>query len=351
VYNTHAKMSSKDELMSINKHFYRGFTIVELIIVIVIIGILAAISFVSYGGVRNKAINISLQSDLANASDQLVIDQARSSSGVFPSTLSEANSGDGIPASGGTAYQYIVDNADTPKTFCLTATKSSQSYFITQEGKPLPGPCPVLYLDVGITTSYPGTGTNWNDLSGRGNNSVLSNTSYSSSNGGSLVFNGSSGYTSVADPVNGSLDFGTGDFTVSMWVRPSIQNTYMSIFHNGSTNFTNDLWININSGVLLVRFDNTKVISSGVINTGAWSNIVVERAGSVVTAYINGTASPLGSSSANISDSNGNLLLGKDAGNYRYYNGNIGEVRVYSVALSADDVNKSFDTMRGRYGI
>jgi type IV pilus assembly protein PilA len=42
----------------------RGFTIVELLIVIVVIGILAAISIVAYNGVQNRANDAAVQSDL-----------------------------------------------------------------------------------------------------------------------------------------------------------------------------------------------------------------------------------------------------------------------------------------------
>lgn len=48
-----------------------GFTIVELLIVIVVIGILAAITIVAYNGVQTKARDTARKSDLANISKAL----------------------------------------------------------------------------------------------------------------------------------------------------------------------------------------------------------------------------------------------------------------------------------------
>ena len=49
----------------------------------------------------------------------------------------------------------------------------------------------VLCLDAANRKSYPGSGTTWTDLSGRGNTGTLTNgPTYSSANGGSIVFDG-----------------------------------------------------------------------------------------------------------------------------------------------------------------
>ncbi|MDK2899180.1 MAG: hypothetical protein PWQ10_367, partial [Patescibacteria group bacterium] len=62
-----------------------AFTIVELLIVIVIIGILAAITLVSYTGITSKANIATVQSDLSNASKKLAMYYAEH--GTYPTSL------------------------------------------------------------------------------------------------------------------------------------------------------------------------------------------------------------------------------------------------------------------------
>lgn len=47
------------------KQKQNGFTIVELLIVIVVIGILAAITIVAFNGVQRRAHNTAVQADLS----------------------------------------------------------------------------------------------------------------------------------------------------------------------------------------------------------------------------------------------------------------------------------------------
>lgn len=62
-----------------------GFTIVELLVVIVVIGILAAITIVAYSGISQRAIVALAQSDLTNASQQLKLYYV--DHGVYPVSL------------------------------------------------------------------------------------------------------------------------------------------------------------------------------------------------------------------------------------------------------------------------
>lgn len=55
----------------------KGFTIVELLIVIVIIAILAAITVVAYNGIRERATDSMVKSDLAQAAKQIALYRAQ----------------------------------------------------------------------------------------------------------------------------------------------------------------------------------------------------------------------------------------------------------------------------------
>lgn len=64
-----------------------GFTIVELLIVIVVIGILAAIVIVAYRGIQNRAYDTSVQSDMKTNANLLLQFEAINSR--FPSSVAE----------------------------------------------------------------------------------------------------------------------------------------------------------------------------------------------------------------------------------------------------------------------
>jgi prepilin-type N-terminal cleavage/methylation domain-containing protein len=121
-----------------NAEFYPdGFTIVELLVVIVVIGILAAISIVSYTGITGKATATSLQSDLANAAIQLKMFQVDNSN--FPDTIStncqttpDTSTNKCLKLSSGNSYTYYqANNSISPQTFSLHAGKSNVYYRIT----------------------------------------------------------------------------------------------------------------------------------------------------------------------------------------------------------------------------
>ena len=63
---------------------HNGFTIVELLIVIVVIGILAGISIVAYSGISNQANDAAVQQDLATIAKKVELWKVEK--GQYPST-------------------------------------------------------------------------------------------------------------------------------------------------------------------------------------------------------------------------------------------------------------------------
>lgn len=111
-----------------------GFTIVELLIVVVVIAILAAITIVSYNGIQSQALESSLKADLKNATSQLGVDKVLTD--TFPTSLATANSGKGIQSSPDTLLQYTYQSANG--SYCLVASsmKITSKVFSTTSSDP-----------------------------------------------------------------------------------------------------------------------------------------------------------------------------------------------------------------------
>lgn len=69
------------------KRTMSGFTIVELLIVIVVIAILAAISTIAYRGIQNRAYDTTVEADIANAIKKLELFKA--TEGHYPRNRAE----------------------------------------------------------------------------------------------------------------------------------------------------------------------------------------------------------------------------------------------------------------------
>ena len=119
-----------------------GFTIVELLIVVVVIAILAAITIISYNGIAGRATITVIQSDLNTAAKQLDTDKTTSSDEKYPATLALAAGGKGLKASNDAVFEYTADNLAKPAGFCLSSSKGSLLYYVDQTNEVRQGFCP-----------------------------------------------------------------------------------------------------------------------------------------------------------------------------------------------------------------
>ena len=116
----------------LTRRIRRGFTVVELLIVIVVIAILATITLVGYNGIQQRAKKTALTTSLRQASDGALAYNAQN--GSYPSSLSDIN----ITAAGKITYAYSSDS----DSFCVTALyDGTTSYHTDQTGNLQEGPC------------------------------------------------------------------------------------------------------------------------------------------------------------------------------------------------------------------
>lgn len=175
----------------------RGFTIVELLIVIVVIGILAAIVIVAYQGVSNRAKVASITSGLTQYSKKIQV--YNTTNGNYPTSMSEA----GIKEGDGVLYQYTSTSSTE---YCLTATSETMTYYVSQaSGGVQQGVCSNYNLLV------------WNESGAPIISGATSDTAEFRSSPASMRIDTGS----VSRTLNGGPYSGTAGqtYTVSLWVK------------------------------------------------------------------------------------------------------------------------------------
>ena len=164
-----------------------GFTIVELLIVIVVVGVLAAISIVAYNSVQQKAAEAALKSDLRSASTQLETEYIQA--GAYP--VSSGSPPAIVHASAGITFTYTSDG----QAYCLTAAsaRSGVSSHRVSNGEAIAeGVCPGHGDDGGSGSS---TLVNMHD-----NPSIETTwlTNYGGANGSAIAHNTTRSHTGAA---------------------------------------------------------------------------------------------------------------------------------------------------------
>jgi len=208
-----------------------------------------------------------------------------------------------------------------------------------------------LWLDAAQTTSYPGSGATWTDLSGAGNNGTLtaSPTFSSTTNGGTLTFNGSSQYATT------TLSSATiSDGTLSAWCYP-IASPNAANFDgiiDGDLPGSYGTGIGINNGTYQAILNNQFWTTIGQnVTLNQWVMVSMTFTATTAIFYLNGVQVATLSYTRGAVSPGTNYLVGKSAANARYFNGGIATAMIYNRALTADEITTNFNALRGRYGI
>jgi len=212
----------------------------------------------------------------------------------------------------------------------------------------------VLHLDAGNTASYPGSGITWTDLSSSGNNGTLTNgPTYSSSNGGSIVFDGSNDIVSSFS----TQISGTGSKSISSWIK---LNTTSRGGISGTRSLAEWGWgFTVNrSGVGTLDFYDTRgssLSAAAGLGTNIWYHVTVTYDDSrIVTLYVNGSQVAISSTpfaALNASTFNGVIGNEDEYTNpfYHPFRGSIAQVAIYNRALTAVEITNNFNADKARY--
>jgi hypothetical protein len=206
-------------------------------------------------------------------------------------------------------------------------------------------------LDAASRKSYPGTGNVWRDLSGNGNNGILTNgPTFSSANGGSIVFDGVDDYVSTPP----SILYRVNTITCSCWVKIISLNglNYFLANYSGGVDgwimnydgrFRVDGRINGSSYQFFATNDNFPINN--------WYNVVFVRNNQYSYLFVNSVlaGSFTWSTSVNYTNAN-NLNIGAWTTDEKS-NSNISQVQIYNRALTPQEIQQNFNATRGRYGI
>ncbi len=216
----------------------------------------------------------------------------------------------------------------------------------------------VLALDAGNTKSYPGSGTTWTDISGRGNNGTLTNgPTYSSANGGSLVFDGTDDYVA---PLGLTATFWQGNWTASFWVNFDTISTTSSgsgdktIVQHGSSSLRGGLHLCQRNSVAYFGLFSDDLSGLTTLSTGRWYNIVytLNNTSFAKQIYLNATLDNSHTGGGAYVGSTNNARIGGVVLIFGlYFDGFMSNCTFYNRVLTAAEIQQNFNATRGRFGI
>ena len=206
----------------------------------------------------------------------------------------------------------------------------------------------VLYLDAANYLSYTSGSTTWRDLSSSNTSgSLINGPTFSSTNAGSIVFDGVDDYVSTPVARNATTN---ENYTISTVFKiTSFTSSDMRLLGatNGSASQLTVGWDNTTLRLWLQdSWNNTSFTSS----TNTVYNLAMVHGGTTTDVYVNGI---FNSTITNKTSYFNNLGLGNNfIFTYgTYFNGNIYTTQVYNRALTASEVLQNYNATKARFGL
>ena len=203
----------------------------------------------------------------------------------------------------------------------------------------------VLNLDAANTKSYVSGSTNWFSLGNPSlSGSLINGPTFSSGNGGSIVFNGTSNYV---DLNSNSILSGSTAFTIESFYRTTGAGSG-AIFGNYGTGYLNGVWFSGRYGIYL---NNSVYVPNSPLVAGTYYMVATRDVSGNINLYINNTLVSSGILSGSI-PTNINYRIGSNVNVFaEAFAGNLYTLKVYDRALSRQEITQNYNALKSRFGL
>ena len=279
-----------------------------------------------------------------------IYDNVRDTDSIKDTTLWANSSTTETTASQGGAYPISFDRDGFTINHTYTPMNGNgDNYIYYAVAKNTNNEEPYLELNL-EADSYSGSG-DWLDSSGNGNNGTITDATFEEELGNYFDLDGSGDY--IDAPTSGVL---SGDFTVEMWWNfDTLSAGYRMLFGSSGYQGGSGLGHYIENGRLRtwvsVSGSTSNVLNgSGTdLTTNKWQHVVLTRSGGTYTQYIDTNQVGQGSGTTASLDGANSRIGGHYTQNGHDINAKVGQVRLYSTALSQAQIRQNFNFTKPKY--
>jgi hypothetical protein len=237
------------------------------------------------------------------------------------------------------------------------SSATDASVWLTTNGYWSSYPSPVLYLDAGNPSSYPGSGSTWTDIIGGKTFNLINSPSYNSGNGGRIQFNPLSNQYAQCSTSLPSIN----QWTVSAWHYYTDENTGSSpcivseVYTGGYINYIlgngSDTSPDLQTGFWAPGWILTE--NGYTLTPNNWYYIVGTYDGNTLSLYVNNV----------LVESTGGLVYTPQSSNAGIYlmsrwdntptelwGGYLSTVGIYDKPLTSNQVSTIWNSQKGRFG-
>ena len=203
----------------------------------------------------------------------------------------------------------------------------------------------VFYVDAGNEDSYPGSGTTWYNLAGSNNGTLTNGPTYSSANGGSIVFDGTNDHVVLDEDIDVSEFTVMATFSIS-----SYANNWAMFFGNTNTNSFFAFQYNSRFRLQSEANTNNDLVYTSNLADGIHVLQAAKSSGGSTIWYLDGQS--IGSSTLSGADQQFifNRMVFYSTGNsLGIWSGNYYMASIYNRALSADELTQNYNALKNRF--